>query len=100
MAGQAASARIVELARRLVGYRDRAAAFAAGRIPPPRTMAEAIDRDFLAFDISRAERALRAAVIAADPDHAPLHLATPQARARHAAEARQRRNERRLGGTC
>ena len=76
----------VSLARRLVGYRERAAALAAGTIPPPRSMAEAIDRDFLAFDIRRTERALRAAVIAADPDHAPIRLASPRARARHAAE--------------
>ncbi|MDN3566705.1 hypothetical protein ACFQY5_32175 [Paeniroseomonas aquatica] len=79
------TARIAELARRLVAYRDRAAALADGRIPPPRTLAEAIDRDFLAFDISRTERALRAAVIAEDPDRAPAHRAGPAARDRHAA---------------
>lgn len=79
--------RVAELARRLVAYRDRAAAMADGRIPAPRTMAEAIDRDFLAFDISRTEQALRAAVIAADPDRSPSHLASPAARARHADEA-------------
>lgn len=78
--------RVQELARRLVGYRERAAALAAGRLPRPRTLAEAIDRDFLAFDIARAERALREALIAADPDRAPIALATPRARARHAAE--------------
>lgn len=58
---------IEALARRLLGYRERAAALAAGRVPPPRSMAEAIERDFLAFDISRTERALRAAISAADP---------------------------------
>jgi hypothetical protein len=79
--------KIEELARRLIGYRERAAAIAAGRIPEPCSMAEAIDRDFLAFDISRTERALRAAIIAADPDRAPIRQAVPQARARHAAEA-------------
>ena len=83
----AGTARVAALARRLVGYRERAAAMSDGRIPPPRNLAEAIDRDFLAFDISRTERALRAAVIAAAPDRAPLHLAAPAARARHAAEA-------------
>ncbi|MBK1657294.1 hypothetical protein [Paracraurococcus ruber] len=78
--------RVLDAARRYVAYRERAAAMASGRIPEARTLADAIDRDFLAFDIARAERELRAAVIALDPDAAPFWLSEPEARARHAEE--------------
>ncbi|MDO9707974.1 hypothetical protein [Paracraurococcus lichenis] len=76
--------RVLDAARRFIAYRERAAALAKGRMAEPATLAEAIDRDFLAFDITQAERELRAAVIALDPDSAPVWLAEPEARARHA----------------
>lgn len=76
---------VLDAARRFIAYRERAAALVTGRLHPPMSLAEAIDRDFLAFDITQAERALRAAVIALDPDSAPVWLAEPEARARHAA---------------
>lgn len=72
--------RVVEAARRLVAYRERAAALRNGRIPEASSLAEAIDRDFLGFDVARAERDLRAAVIALDPDSAPVWLADPRLR--------------------
>jgi hypothetical protein len=58
---------VFDAARRFISCRERAAAVAMGRIPPARTLAEAIERDFLAFDLEDAERALREAVINADP---------------------------------
>lgn len=85
MPDEARLRQVFEAARRLVAYRERAAALAARDLHPP-SLAEAIDRDFLAFDIGRAERALRAAVIAADPDRAPLWLAEPELRDRHAEQ--------------
>jgi len=62
--------RVFDTARRYVAYREREAALAAGKLPAPRTLAEAIDRDFLAFELRRAERDLREAVISAEPDFA------------------------------
>jgi hypothetical protein len=59
--------RVFDTARRFVAYREREVALAAGRLPPPRTLSEAIDRDFLAFELRRAERELREAVSAAEP---------------------------------
>jgi hypothetical protein len=56
--------RVLETARRFIACRERAATTAA----PAATLAEAIERDFLAFDLSRAERELRDAVIAIDPE--------------------------------
>ncbi len=58
---------VFDAARRFIACRERAAAVAMGRIPPARTLAEAIERDFLGFDLEEAERALRDAVIGADP---------------------------------
>ncbi|TCZ55099.1 hypothetical protein [Roseicella aquatilis] len=72
--------RVIEAARRFVACRERAVALRRGRIPEPASLAEAIDRDFLGFDIARAERDLRAAVIALDPDSAPIWLADPRTR--------------------
>jgi hypothetical protein len=59
--------RVFDAARRFIACRERAAAVAMGRIPPPRTLGEAIERDFLGFDLEEAERALREAVTTADP---------------------------------
>ncbi len=58
---------VFEAARRFVACRERAAAMAMGRIPPATTLAEAIERDFLGFDLEEAERQLREAVVTADP---------------------------------
>jgi hypothetical protein len=80
----AALHRVFEAARLLVGYRERAAAMAAGRFPPVQSLADAIRRDFIGFDVQRAEQALRAAVIAADPDIAPVRLACPEPTPDHA----------------
>lgn len=60
--------RVFDTARRFVAYREREAALANGKLPAPRTLSEAIDRDFLAFELRRAERDLRDAVIMAEPD--------------------------------
>ena len=76
--------RVVEAATRFIAYRERLAALISGRLPSPASLADAIDRDFLHFDITQAERELRAAVIALDPDTAPVWLSAPKARARHA----------------
>ena len=73
--------RVFETARRFVACRERADAVAAGRAPVARTLAEAIERDFAGFELVEAERALRAAVIAADPKLASL----PAAPARRSA---------------
>lgn len=59
--------RVFDAARRLVACRELATAMASGTLPPARSLAEAIQRDFLAFDLTRAERELREAVIAAEP---------------------------------
>jgi hypothetical protein len=61
--GDPALLKVLDSARRFIAFHERAAAIAAGKIPPPRTLAEAIDRDFLAFDLERAARELREAVI-------------------------------------
>ena len=76
--------RVIEAARRFIAYRERLATIISGRLPRPASLAEAIDRDFLHFDITQSERELRAAVIALDPDSAPVWLACPEVRARHA----------------
>lgn len=72
--------RVFDTARRFVAYREREAALAAGKLPAPRTLAEAIDRDFLAFELRRAERDLRDAVMSAEPelptDADPMSLAS------------------------
>lgn len=59
--------RVFDTARRYIAYRERESAIATGTIPAPRNLAEAIDRDFLAFELRRAERDLREAVVALDP---------------------------------
>lgn len=55
--------RVFEAARRFVACRARAAEL-AGTAP---SLAMAIERDFLIFDLGLAERALHAAVLAIDP---------------------------------
>jgi hypothetical protein len=78
--------RVFETARRFISCRTRAATLAE-RSNPVGTLADAIERDFLIFDLARAERALREAVIAIDPtpDLAGIaaagRAATPRARA-------------------
>lgn len=59
--------RVFDTARRFIAYRERQEAIGSGRLPPPRTLAEAIDRDFLAFELRRAEHDLRDAVAALAP---------------------------------
>jgi hypothetical protein len=59
--------KIFDAARRFIACRELATALATGQLPPARSLAEAIQRDFLAFDLTRAERELREAVIAAEP---------------------------------
>lgn len=78
--------RVFETARRFISCRTRAAALAE-RSDPVGTLADAIERDFLIFDLARAERALREAVTAIDPTSglaeiaAARHAATPRAEA-------------------
>jgi len=60
--------RVFDSARRFVAYRAREAALQSGAVRPPATLSEAIDRDFLAFELRRAERDLREAVVALEPD--------------------------------
>jgi len=81
--------RVVEAARRFIACRELATAMAAGHLPPPKSLAEAIQRDFVAFDLSRAERDLREAVIAAEP-----HLAIPGPRLDFTPRTEQRRRRR------
>lgn len=59
--------RVFDAARRFIACRELAAALASGHLPPAKSLAEAIQRDFLAFDLTRAERELRESVIAAEP---------------------------------
>jgi hypothetical protein len=56
--------RVLETARSFLSYREQVTAIAAGHVPPPRDLGEAIDRDFLLFDLERAAQALREAVAA------------------------------------
>lgn len=56
--------RVLETARCFLSYREQVTAIAAGKVPPPRDLGEAIDRDFLLFDLERAAQALREAVAA------------------------------------
>lgn len=62
--------RVLETARCFLSYREQVTAIAAGKVPPPRDLGEAIDRDFLLFDLERAAQALREAV-AAVPEPQP-----------------------------
>ncbi len=80
---------VVDAARRFIACRELATAMAAGHLPPPKSLAEAIQRDFVAFDLTRAERDLREAVIAAEP-----HIAIPGPRLVFSSRVRQRRNRR------
>jgi hypothetical protein len=59
--------RVFETARRFIACRARAAALAGGSIPAG-SLAAVIERDVLVFDLPRAKRALREAVIATDPE--------------------------------
>ena len=54
-------------ARRLMAHRDRARALQTRLDKVPDDLAEAIDRDFIEFDLMRAERRLRDAQRAAEP---------------------------------
>ena len=54
--------RVLETARCFLSYREQLTAIAAGTVAPPRDLGEAIDRDFLLFDLERAAQALREAV--------------------------------------
>ena len=53
---------VVDRARSFLACRDQVAEILAGRVPPAATLAEAIDRDFLFFDLERAAEALREAL--------------------------------------
>jgi hypothetical protein len=59
--------RVVEAARVFLSYRDRMTAMGVNLSSPSRSLADAIDRDFLFFDFERSVQALREAV-AAVPD--------------------------------
>jgi hypothetical protein len=56
--------RVYETARCFISHRERLAATAAGQAAAPRSLAEQIDRDFLAFDVATALDELRKAVMA------------------------------------
>jgi hypothetical protein len=58
--------RVLEAARSFLSYRDRLNAITFSDAARPRDLAEAIDRDFLLFDMETAAQALRAAVVAAE----------------------------------
>jgi hypothetical protein len=64
--------RVYDTARRFIAHRERMALIEAGQLPAPRNLAEAIDRDFLAFDLKTALEELREAVIAMEPSLAAL----------------------------
>jgi len=85
--------RVVDAARRFIACRELATAMAAGHLPPPKSLAEAIQRDFVGFDLSRAERDLREAVIAAEP-----HIAIPGPKLVFSQRAEQRRRRRSQSG--
>lgn len=69
--------RVLDSARRYLACRERAVALWAGGTPPPRTLGEAVDLDFLAFDLAHAEHQLRAAVGAFAPDVAAGFATAP-----------------------
>jgi hypothetical protein len=79
LAGDPALIRVLETARSFLSYREQVTAIAAGHVPPPRDLGEAIDRDFLLFDLERAAQALREAVAAV-----PLGATTPAKRPKRA----------------
>jgi len=86
--------RVFDAARRFVACRELATAMAAGHLPPAKSLAEAIQRDFLAFDLTRAERELRESVIAAEPT---LAIPAPTLVFAHRAEVRRRRRAKAEG---
>jgi|GEM_PF-4078411 hypothetical protein len=86
--------RVFDAARRFVACRELATAMASGNLPPARSLAEAIQRDFLAFDLTRAERELREAVIAAEPT---LALPVPTLVFAGRSDVRRRRRVRATG---
>ena len=56
--------RVVEAARTFLSYRDRMTSLGVNLSAPTRSLADAIDRDFLFFDFERSVQALREAVAA------------------------------------
>jgi hypothetical protein len=83
--------RVFDAARRLIACRELANAMATGHLPPAKSLADAIQRDFLAFDLTRAERELREAVIAAEPD---LAIPAPILAFASRSDVRRRRRNR------
>jgi hypothetical protein len=59
---------VLDAARRFLEFRRQATDIATGRAPAPRHLGEAIDRDFLLFDLERAAEALNRAVADADAE--------------------------------
>ena len=66
-----AVADLAAAARRLLALRDQAGPLAAAAPPPIRSMADAIDRDLLIFQLEQAVQDLRAALSALDPGEPP-----------------------------
>ncbi len=66
--------RVLETARDFLSCRAQVTAIALGRVPPPRDLGEAIDRDFLIFDLERAAEALRQAIAAVPASPVDLHV--------------------------
>ncbi|MFC3126942.1 hypothetical protein ACFOD4_17890 [Pseudoroseomonas globiformis] len=59
--------KVYAAARRYMAHRERARILQERRDQAPADLAEAIDRDFIEFDMMRAERRLREALRAAAP---------------------------------
>ncbi len=66
-----ATLRLLRAAEHFLACRDRALAVAPWAEPAPRTLAEAIARDFTGFDLERAEADFRAALAAFSAGSAP-----------------------------
>jgi hypothetical protein len=66
----AALLRVLDTARAFLACRDQVQDIVSGRAPPARNLGEAIDRDFLFFDLERAAQALREAVAEVPQDSA------------------------------
>ncbi|MDW8398855.1 MAG: hypothetical protein RMK90_09855 [Acetobacteraceae bacterium] len=66
-----AVAGLAAAARRLLALRDQAGPLAAAAPPPVRTLADAIDRDLLVFELEQAMRELREALSALDGGEPP-----------------------------
>jgi hypothetical protein len=58
----AALLKVLATARSFLSCRAQVTEIVSGRAPPARNLGEAIDRDFLFFDLERAAQALREAV--------------------------------------